>query len=341
MRTSVRWTFSALFLLLTALGSAVAAVALFVHIQVNDTDAYVATVAPLASDPAVQSAVADRLTEAVTERLDLDHLITDALGTVANLPGVSDRITGLAPVLTRQTEGYVREVALAVVSDDRFASVWTAINREAHSRFADSVTGRATDGIVRVDDTGSVTVSLGPVMTELRSLLRDRGFTPADRLPALDPQFEILQSDELAKAQDLSNALDRVATWLPLVTVVFAVAALLLAPNRLRAVSLLGLVTALTSIAALTALAVVRRVHLQNLDIPTPEAAAAVFGTLTAPLVASIRVLLACGVGVAVIGYLAGGSRSATRMRNAVTQRIGRGSDDDSSTQREVPAPPR
>src|SRR3546814_7415192 len=58
------------------------------------------------------------------------------------------------------------------------------------------VTGRATDGIVRSDDSGTVTVSLEPIMTELRTNLRDRGFTVVDRLPTFDPQFEILQSDE-------------------------------------------------------------------------------------------------------------------------------------------------
>ena len=80
-------------------------------------------------------------------------------------------------------------------------------------------------------------------MTELRTNLRDRGFTVVDRLPTFDPQFEILQSDELVRAQDLSNTLDRAAAWLPWVSLACAIAAVAVAPRRMRALSLVGLAT--------------------------------------------------------------------------------------------------
>lgn len=189
---SIRWIVCSLLIVLAGLGFAGSVLALFVHTQVNDTDSYVESVAPLAADPAVQSAVVDRLTEELTQRLD-----------------------GFPQVVTRQAERLVREAAQSLVSSDQFATLWTAANRRAHAQLAAMVTGRAADGIVRADDSGTVTVSLEPVMTELRTNLRDRGFTVIDRLPALDPQFEILQSDELVRAQDFSNTLDRAAAWLP------------------------------------------------------------------------------------------------------------------------------
>jgi hypothetical protein len=93
--------------------------------------------------------------------------------------------------------------------------------------------------------------------------------------------------------------------------------------------------------ALLVALAVVRRVYLQNSDIPSSEAAVAVYDALAVSLISSIRMLLACGVAVAVVGYVAGGSRSATLMRARISQLIPRGSEANSSTHREVPGPPR
>src|SRR4051794_41566542 len=58
-------------------------VATWAHRQVSDTDRYVATVAPLASDPAVQDAIADRITTEVLTYIDVRSLTTqvvDALG---------------------------------------------------------------------------------------------------------------------------------------------------------------------------------------------------------------------------------------------------------------------
>src|SRR3954447_20376920 len=47
--------------------------------QVSDTDRYVATVAPLADDPAVQRAVADAVAREIFQRLDLQGLTQQTL----------------------------------------------------------------------------------------------------------------------------------------------------------------------------------------------------------------------------------------------------------------------
>lgn len=108
----------------------------------------------------------------------------------------------------------------------------------------------------------------------------------------------------------------------------------LLCPDRDRCVEHRGL-----------ALTVVRRDYLHNQDIVSPDAAVAVFDTVASSLVSSIRILLACGVAVAVVGYVAAGSRSATSMRNGISQLIRRESEPEVraevSTRREVPGPRR
>lgn len=322
MTRVLRWILCCVLIVTGALSTAASVVALFVHTQVNNTDSYVDTVAPLASEPAVQEAVADRLAEELTGRL-----------------------SGLPQILTGPTESLVREVALSLVSGDQFEVVWTEANRAAHAQLAAAVTGRATDGIMRADEDGTVTLSLEPVMTDLRARVYDRGFTLVDRLPTFDPQFEILQSDELVSAQRYSHALDRAALWLPWAAAICAVVAIAIAPKRMRALSLVGLATAVAMIALLVALTVVRRDYLHNQDIVSPDAAVAVFDTVARSLVSSIRILLACGVAVAVVGYVAGGSRSATSMRNGISQQLGRESEPEVraevSTRREVPGPRR
>lgn len=51
--------------------------------QISNTDQYVETVAPLAENPAVQDALADEVTAAVFESLDVERFTTEALETLA------------------------------------------------------------------------------------------------------------------------------------------------------------------------------------------------------------------------------------------------------------------
>ena len=56
-----------------------AGVAVWARNQVTYTDRYVATVAPLASDPAIQQAITDRITAQVFTYIDVQGLTTQAV----------------------------------------------------------------------------------------------------------------------------------------------------------------------------------------------------------------------------------------------------------------------
>ena len=66
-----------------------AGVAVWARNQVTNTDRYVRTVAPLASDPAIQQAVADQITAQVFTYLDVQGLTNQAVDGLAE--------QGLAP----------------------------------------------------------------------------------------------------------------------------------------------------------------------------------------------------------------------------------------------------
>ena len=53
--------------------------ALYLRSEVIDTDRYVATVAPLASDPAIQAEIADKVTQQITDAVDFETITRDAL----------------------------------------------------------------------------------------------------------------------------------------------------------------------------------------------------------------------------------------------------------------------
>ena len=70
---------------------------------VLNTDRYVATVEPLAGDPAVQQAIAARLTDEVFAALNVQEVLSNALASIG------ERATILAGPLTSALQGFVQD----------------------------------------------------------------------------------------------------------------------------------------------------------------------------------------------------------------------------------------
>src|SRR5436189_2442512 len=66
-------------LVLVGLLAPLAVVATWAHDQISDTDRYVQSITPLASNPAVQKAIADRVTTELFDRLDVKAVTQDAI----------------------------------------------------------------------------------------------------------------------------------------------------------------------------------------------------------------------------------------------------------------------
>lgn len=111
--------------------------ATWLRTTVTDTDTYVATITPLATDPAVTSFVEDRATARVMVAISDQHLVERALDALESrgLPAGATRALGLlAAPLAAQVEQVVRRVVTAVVESDQFATAWVAANRIAHAQ---------------------------------------------------------------------------------------------------------------------------------------------------------------------------------------------------------------
>lgn len=304
---------------LAAISSIAATFAWFLHGEVLDTDRYVETMSAVAADPAVQAALTDRITTALTAELDLDSVAVTALRSLdENVPGVPTAVVGLAPVLADQAHEYVRRTVERFVASDRFASLWAAANRNAHRTLAATLTGDTAIG-ARIDDSGSLAVDLGPAVDRVRSELTQRGFTFAERIPDTDRSFVIARSPALAKAQALVSALNTAAIALPLLTVALAAAAILIAPKGFRpgTVSVLGVGLMIAMAVTAATVAILRATYLnalppEQLSVPV---ATAVLDTLLSRLHTALRFLFLIGALATVIAYLSGPSAATLRHR--------------------------
>jgi len=96
----------------------------------------VTTVAPLASDPAIQQAIADQVTAQVLTYLDVPGLtnqLVDALAERGLTPLLATQLRTLSGPIASGVEGFTHDQVVRVVQSDAFADAWTQANRVAHN----------------------------------------------------------------------------------------------------------------------------------------------------------------------------------------------------------------
>ena len=134
-RHRTRRILAAVLVVLTVLVFTVTVPAAWGARTVLNTDRYVATVAPLADDPAVQESIARKVTAQVFEALNVEGVISEALASIG------DRATVLAGPLTTALRGFVQEQVLRVVQSDAFDTFWTEANRFVHTQVVEILKG--------------------------------------------------------------------------------------------------------------------------------------------------------------------------------------------------------
>jgi cell division protein FtsB len=127
-RQRVRRIFTPILVALSILVFTVTVPAVWGARTVLNTDRYVATVGPLAEDPAVQESIATKLTDQVFVALDVEEKLSEILGSIG------ERATVLAAPLTTAVKGFVQDQVLKVVQSDAFQTFWVAANRFVHTQ---------------------------------------------------------------------------------------------------------------------------------------------------------------------------------------------------------------
>ncbi|MFI1167240.1 hypothetical protein ACH4UM_27475 [Streptomyces sp. NPDC020801] len=306
-------------LILTLVLAPLAVVAAWVHSQVFDTGRYVQTVAPLATEPAVQNVVVDRLTNRVVDEIDVQAItasLTKALANAGAPPKVVDASTALAGPLRSAVTEVVHRTVSKVVTSDAFAQVWTNANRRAHAAVVNMLTGNQSGALRAQGD--KVELDIGVVVDQVKQRLVDAGFQKASAIPAPDRTITLFQTEQLTKAQSALRLLNILGIWLPVLTVVLAAAAVWTAPAHRFMLLVTASGIGVMMIVLLIALAVVRQIYLNSVPPATlpPDAASAVFDTFLRFLRDSARTLLVAAVIIALAAYLYGPGRAARGARS-------------------------
>ena len=98
---------------------------IWLRAELLDTDTYVASVSPVATNPAIQASVANVITNQIFTNVDVEAAARDALPPKADF---------LAPQLADGLRNFTHTVSLRVVSSKQFETLWIEANRRAHQQ---------------------------------------------------------------------------------------------------------------------------------------------------------------------------------------------------------------
>jgi len=301
-------------------------VAVWTKNLVTDTDRYVTTVAPLARDPAIQNAVADKITAEIFAQLDVTGLTNEAVDALANRglpPRVAAGLHALSGPMSDGVQSFVRTEVGKVVASDAFADAWVTANRSAHQALVAALTGQTGQGVTIANDT--VSINLGPFIQVVKQRLVDRGFDLASRIPDINPSFTILQSDLITKAQSAFSLLNAMGNWLPVIALIFLALGVYIAKGHSRALVGAGLGLAVGMLVLGLGIALLRSIYLNALPlgILNHDAAASFYDTLVRFLRLGLRTVLVFGLVIALAGFFMGRSVTAVRARAGLSRGIG------------------
>lgn len=252
-RSRMRRIAAAVLVVLTIVSLTLAVPGTWVRRTLVNTDAYVATVGPLASDPAVQEYLARQITLEVFTALGVEQRLAGVLQEKAA------PLAFLAGPITNAVEGFVQDEVQKLVASDAFQTLWVDANRFAQTQVVALLSGDTT--VVSVVG-GTVVLNLLPMVNEalssVSSIATDLVGRPislppvtAQQIPseAIDKieaatgiqlpdafgQIKIVGPGDLAAAQDGFKLANRLVFLTVLLSLLFFALAMWAATRRRRA----------------------------------------------------------------------------------------------------------
>lgn len=316
-RTKGRTVGAVIAIVLAALLTTPAAIAYWGQRTLNDSQRYVATVGPLVNSPAVQNAIATKVTDAIEKQVNVEQIVNDVFaGVITDAP----RLQQLVGPLAGAVNGLIDNQVHAFVASDTFADLWVRVNTRAQQGLMRLLQGENGGAITLQGD--QVVLDISDVIDQVKARLVARGLTIVEKvpLPSIDKQIVLLDAPKLRQARTIYAFTNPVAKWLIVVVAALYLGALLLSRRRPRMTVIIGVALGANALLLAGALAVGRQLFINELAGTVFGPAASVFyATLLAFLVRGWQVVWWLGVILVATGWFAGSNASGTAVRTWVS----------------------
>jgi len=287
-------------------------IAIWSHNQLTNTDRYVDTVSPLASNPDIQKSVATVVVNSLFHQINAEHRIESALPKRAKFLG--------AP-LAGAIQNYATDSTEKLLASSQFQALWDKANRVAHTELVALLTddpGKKKSAVAL--NNGQVQLDLSQVVTKVQGRLVKAGLTflAGIHVPPVSTTVNIINSEGLSEARTYLGILDTLSSVLPVLAIgAFALSALIVRTRR-RATIRAALVLLAACGFTLVLLAIGRSLYLSAAASPnvSKAAASAVFDILVRNLRYGVITLGVVAIIVAIVAYFVGPSAPAVKARS-------------------------
>ena len=312
---------SALCIIIATILVPVSIVGAWAQVQLTDEDAFVATLAPLVDDPAVQAMIVDESMEAINDQVDFQQITSDVFDGIADLglpPRAAAALQSLSAPAANGLESLVTTTVTRVVESEAFSEVWATATRAAHRALVGLSTSDGGGLVVATDD--GVGIQLGAVVERVKQNLIDRGLGAAELIPAIDRVVILGTGENLATIRTSYAVANTVGIWLPVITLALFALGILIARRRSVAVLGTGIGFAIGGATLAVMLAIgetAMGVTAGLLDL-SPDALNVIYEQLVGNMTQTAVVVAFFGVFVAILGWVMGRSGPARGFRRAV-----------------------
>lgn len=318
-RPSARAVASGALIVLGCLLAPLALTAVWVHTQLTDTDRFAATMSPLIREPAVQQTITDRVTDEVFSRLDIAGLTERAVRALADrgLPEeIAGPLRGLAGPAASGVRGLVHDKVGELVASPAVARLWDRAIRAGHEQLTAVLEGNSEAVVI---SGGQVRLDLAPFVAAGKQALSEAGLTAVNRLPDLHPTVPIADARTLERARSAYTLLDRLAAWLPWISLTLLAAGTAFARDRRRTLVRAAGGVAAGMLALAVCVPITRAVLIDQVPPAAVPAVAPVYDLAAGFLREGIRTVFAVAVVVALGAFVTGPSATAVALRTRLS----------------------
>ncbi len=245
----VRRGFAVVLVVVFAILLPVTILATWAHRTVVNTDAYVATITPIAANPTVQAAVSREITNEIYAALNPQQAIASVL---------PPKAAKLAGPLSNGVKGYLQDGISKILASPKFQQLWVTANQFSHAQLITVLQGnskvlQASNGQVVLNLVPLLNAALNDVQTRASALLGKNitlptisgtGIPAADchkiatairrPLPPTCGQIPLFPASALANAQRAFRAFNGIVLLLLIITPLVFLAALGASTRRRR-----------------------------------------------------------------------------------------------------------
>lgn len=288
-------------------------------VQLVETERFVAALAPLADDPAVQDRIILEVTTLVDEQLDISGVTAElltGLGEALNLgPRATDALDLISEPVAAGVRALIEDVVSEKVRSPQFSAAWQSSVTVLHTQTIRLLSGDP-NSLLAIDRDGTLSLPLGPIVAEVRGALIAQGVPFAAAIPEVDRSIVFAELPNLALARVVYQVGISVGAWLPWICAALLAGGLVLSPRRPLVLRTVGVLTVVVTGLLFVGFAIGRTVLTAYVDPESSSLVGVVYDAVLGYAVSTILGLLVVGVLVAALGWWIGSSATATRWRS-------------------------